>query len=270
MEENQNGMYGGVAPRTYGEESRMYENQDKQAASQNYGQPNPYSQQHGQANQPNQQNQYSQPNPYSQQYGQANQQNQYSQPNQQYGYNNQQNGYNNQGYGQINQPYGAPTYQQPYRNGLGIHTPVKDIFCNILLVIMPLRMIISIILTIMAFSAIDGYDSILSGSYLTEIASGPYSILSMLSNLLMILYIVFVVLDVVAVNKGNYKILGLIMFAIFLNPGYYIWRAHILGRKKTIPTIYTVVYSILMFANFIVAFYYGFNLGLEMTNALYY
>lgn len=170
----------------------------------------------------------------------------------------------------MNQPYGAPTYQQPYMNGLGIHAPVKDIFCNILLVIMPIRIIVSIIITILTISAIDGYDSFVNGSYLTKLAGGPYTLLSLLSNILLIAYIVFVVLDVVAVNKGNYKILGLVMFALFLTPGYYIWRAHILGRKKTIPIIYTVVYSILIIVNFIVAFFYGVNLGLKMSNSLHY
>ena len=298
MEENQNGMYGGGAPRTYGEESKMYENQDKQAKSQSYEQANPYSQSYEQANpysqsysQPNQQYGYSQQS-YSQstqQYNQPNQQ--YNQPNQQYGYSNQsygqsnqqygssqqsynqpnqQYGYSNQSYGQMNQPYGAPTYQQPYMNGLGIHTPVKDIFCNFLLVIMPIRVIVSMITTILTFSAIDSYDSFVNGSYLTKLASGSYSLLSMFSSILFFAYIAFVVLDIVAVNKGNYKILGLVMFALFLNPGYYIWRAHILGRKKTIPIIYTVVYSILMIVNFVVSFYYGFNLGMEMSNSLLY
>lgn len=244
MEENQNGMYGEETPRTYGEESKMYENLDKQK----------------------QQAGYEQPNPYSQSYGQPDQQ--YGYNNQNYGQSNQQYGYNNQSYGQPNQQYGYNN--GAYMNGAGMHTSVKDVFCNILLVIMPLRIILSMIVTILTFSAIDSYESIVSGSYLTKLSGGAYSMLSMLSSILFIAYVIFVVLDVVAVNKGNYKILGLILFAIFLNPGYYIWRAHILGRKKAIPVIYTVVYSILMIASVMVAFYYGLTLGMEMTNSLYY
>lgn len=229
MEENQNGMYGEETPRTYGEDSKMYENPDKQ----------------------NQQADYEQLNPYNQNYGQ---------PNQQYGY-------GNQNYGQPNQQYGYNN--GTYMNGAAMQSSVKDIFCNILLVIMPLRIIVSMAVNILTFSAIDSYDSIMNGSYLTKLSGGAYSLLSMLSSILFIAYVIFVVLDIVAVHKGNYKILGLILFAIFLNPGYYIWRAYILGRKKAIPVIYTVVYSILMIANVIVTFYYGFALTMQLTNAMY-
>lgn len=239
MEENQNGMYGGDAPRTYGEDTKMYQNQaNGGAAQQTYGQPN---------GMPNQQ--YGQPNPQyaGQSYGQPN-----GMPNQQYG-----------------QPNGMP-YQQPYMNGYGYQqqTPVKDIFCNILIVLMPLRMILAIVINVMAFSAMGDYNSVINGSYMNELLNGPYMLLSNISNLLTVAYIILVILDIMNVHKGNYKITGLILFAIFLNPGYYIWRAHVLKRDKKFPIIYTVVYSLIMVANYVVTFYYAFNWMMDMITAL--
>lgn len=202
-------------------------------------------------NQSNQQNPYEQPNPY----GQPNQQNPYGQPNQQnpYGQPNQQN------------PYGQP----PYMNNVYMQQPgeVKDIFCYILLVIMPLRTIISLIMNIATFTAIGDYESIMNGSY-TAALGGAYTVLSVFSNLLFIAYIVFIILDIVGVSKAKYKVTGLVLFAIFLNAGYYMWRAYVLGRKKVVPIIYTVGYSILLVVNMIVTFYYSFQMSFSIMNSL--
>lgn len=190
---------------------------------------------------------------------QPNQQNQYSQPNQPYGQPNQP-------YNQPNQPYGQPPYmnngymQQP-------HGEVRDIFCNILLVIMPLRIILSLITNIATFSAIGDYNSLMDGSYLAGLG-GAFTALSVFSNLLFIAYIVFVILDIVEVNKAKYKVTGLVLFAILLNAGYYIWRAYVLGRKKTVPIVYTVAYSILMVVNMIVTFYYSFHMTFDIMNSI--
>ena len=223
MEENQNGMYSGDAPRTYGEDTKMYENQGNGMPNQPYGMPN---QPYGMPNQP----------------------------------------YTGQSYGQGN---GMP-YQQPYMNGYGYQqqTPVKDIFCNILLVLMPIRIILVIILNIMAYSSVTDYSSMSTASYLLEFVNGPYTILSNISNLLTMVYIVFVILDIVNVHKGNYKITGLILFAILLNPGYYIWRAHVLKRDKKFPIIYTVIYSLIMLVNFIVTFYYAFSMVFDIMMSM--
>ena len=42
-------------------------------------------------------------------------------------------------------------------------------------------------------------------------------------------------------NPGN-------LFAIFLKPGYYVWRAHLLKRKMAFPIVYTVLYALLIMA----------------------
>lgn len=182
-------------------------------------------------------------------------------------YGNQQGYANQPGYG--NQPnYGNyANYGAGYQNGYGNpqqRGAVKDIFCNILLVIMPLRVIIGFFL-LTAFTL----DGTMSGNYVRAISSGTYTALSMLSNLLFIAFIVFVVFDIVNINKANYKITGLILFAIFLNPGYYIWRAYVLGRKKTLPVVYTVLYGILQVVYFCYTFYTSFRIAFDMVQSIY-
>ena len=60
--------------------------------------------------------------------------------------------------------------------------------------------------------------------------------------------IVFLILDIVRVHKSGAPITGLILFAIFLRQGYYIWRAHVLKRNMTFPIVYTVIYALLTIA----------------------
>lgn len=193
-----------------------------------------------------------------------------NQPNQPYNQPNQPYGQPNQPYGQPNQPYG----QQPYMNN-GYQPPhglVKDLFCNILLVIMPLRMLIAIISYVVTFASVKNVDyySVMDGSYLTSITSSPgYTLLSLLSNVLLVANIVLVILDVIEINKANYKVTGLVLFAIFLNYGYYIWRAYILGRAKKFPIIYTVCYALLGVANVIVSVVYTTNMTLNMMSTMY-
>lgn len=167
----------------------------------------------------------------------------------------------NQPYGQPNQPYGYQPYGQ-----------VKDLFCNILLVIMPLRMLLAIITNVVTFAAMgnaDYYD-LMDPTYLTSITSSPgYTALSLLSNLLFIAYIVFVILDIVQINKARYKITGLVLFAILLNYGYYIWRAYILNRAKKFPIIYTVCYALLAVVNVIVSVVYTMNMTTNIMSTMY-
>lgn len=169
-----------------------------------------------------------------------------------------------------------PNYgqQTSYYNNGGFgnqvqHGPVTDIFCYFLLAIMPLR----IILGFAGFGALMediDYSRIQSGSYIPDIVlNGTMNIVSLFSNLLMILFIVFVILDIVKINQQKYKITGLILFAVFFNPGYYIWRAHILGRKKTIPIIYTVAFSLLLVIYCIFIFYQIYAMALGILQAMY-
>lgn len=165
-------------PRTYGEESRMYQNQS------DYGQPN-YNQSpnYGQQNytqQPNygRQNYTQQPN-----YGQPNytQQPNYGQPN----YNQQPN------YGQPNYNQ-SPYYGQPNSGGYynaseSQHGSVTNVFCYILLVIMPLRIILAMINLSEMFSSITP-SSIKTGRYMSDMMSGGYMMMSLVSSLLSIAF----------------------------------------------------------------------------------
>lgn len=220
MEENQNGMNRDDAPRTYGEESRMYENG---------GQPQ---------NQPGSGAQSG--------YGQM----------QSYG---GQLGYNStQGY-----PSGYDPYQQQ-----PVHGPVTDVFCYVLLAILPLRVILGFFLVSVTYGGLDS-ESIIDGSYMANMMSSSYMTLSLISNLLLVAMIVFFVLDILRVHKENYKITGLILFAIFLKPGYYIWRAYVLGRKKTLPIVYTVIFALLQLGYYAYSFYMSFYMIGQMVESMY-
>ena len=217
----------------------------------------------GQVNQPQSEAEQSQPNqPYGQQpYGQPNQpygQQPYGQPNQPY--RQQPYGQPNQPYGQPNQPYGQSYGQQPY--GQPQYGQVRDIFCNILLVLLPLRLILSMVYTTISFSGID------NNGMMDFSANGAVGVLAILSNLLFIGYIIFVIFDIIEVNKAKYKITGLILFAILFNLGYYLWRAYILGRKKTIPIIYTVCYVCLNIVSVVVITYSVMETAFQMMNTM--
>lgn len=198
--------------------------------------------------------------------------NPYNQPNQSYG---QQD----QSYGQSNQSYGQPPYgQQPYMNNDYTQPPhgeVKDLFCIALLIVMPLRLIVGLISTVVTYSSMGNisYSSVMDGSYLnvvTAITASPgYTMLTILSRVLFIAYVIFIIIDIVGIRKAGYKITGLILFGIFLNYGYYIWRAYILGRKKTGPVVYTVCYSVLAVVNVIITVVYAMNFSLGMLGTIY-
>lgn len=298
------------AENTVTEESHAFFEKPKDPMPQQTGTANAYSQPTGQDYTSGQQNQKSNPyggqqpndNPYEQQpsrlYGRTAYQNQqaanqnYSGQNQNqynpYGGQNQYNSYGSGNQGQYQNPYGAPNqpygnqngYQNNYQNNYQnfyqnqpVHGKVSDIFCNVLLVVMPLAAFVSMLATNMVFKIMDGmsYDDFYSSYYseVMRLAETPgYTMLSLLSNLLTILYIVFVVIDIVKIHKENYKITGLILFAIFLRPGYYIWRAHILGRDKKLPIIYTVAFSVLLLGEFIWIFARMYQIILNMLSTM--
>ncbi len=226
MEEYQNGTNGQGAPQTYGEESQM----------------------RAQGNMPNQQpnEQYGQPNP------QMN--GQYGQPNP-----------------QMNGQYGQPN-PNPYPYAYGPGGPgmaparINNVFCYILLAVMPLHKIVAMLSSYITFKSMD-LNSVMAGD-VSSTVSPVISVLSILSYAFWIIYIVFIILDIVQINKGGYKITGLVLFAIFLKQGYYAWRAHVLGEKMTVPVIYTVFFSILTIINYIYAFYLSFGIMADMMTMM--
>ncbi len=321
----QNGRFEGEQPRTYGEESALYERQDKERAAgrtagnqagQGYGNAGGYGTPAGQSggygNQPGQAGSYGNAGGYGNQPGQpggasgsygnaggygtpAGQLGGYgNQPGQAGSYGNaggygtpagqgygNAGGYGNQPYGNQptggygSQPYG-PGYGNPYAGrqnpyGQPWHGQVKDVFCYILLAVMVLRQVIGIATSWIMFDVIEDYESLMNGTYVYQLMNdNMYSVLSNISSLLFIAYIVFVILDIVFVSKANYKVTGLILFAIFLTPGYYIWRTHVLGRKKTLAILFTVLLSILVLVNIGMLFTEVFSLTTEMMQSIYY
>ena len=147
------------------------------------------------------------------------------------------NGNGNMPYQNWNDYNNSMVTQQPE------HGVVRDVFCNLLLGVFMLQLVVGMFMVHGMFSAMD-YDSLMDGSYIYNLTSGSYVTCSMISMLLMIAMIIFLVLDIVSISKAGYKILGLVLFAIFLRPGYYIWRAYVLERKKAFPIVYTVAYTL--------------------------
>lgn len=273
-------------PLTYGDDSKVYADGGTQFTHQSpdmqqnqyAGGQNPYAGQQSSYTQPGQQDpaqgQYAGPNnsytgPQNQSAGQGQYtgpQNQYTgqgqYPDQQAQFNPQQNPYKAP-QGQYAQPVSG--YGQPF-NGYGnqqpAHGPVKDIFCYFVLVLLPLRNILGFFSVNMMFDHMT-YHSMMSRGYMVRVLEGPYQLLSLISTALMIAYVIFVAFDISQIYKQNYKITGLILFAIFLTPGYYIWRAYILGRKKTVPIIYTIFISLMLFVYFAFIMYTVFSMVFE-------
>ena len=196
-------------------------------------------------------------NPYQQsaQYGYNTQQQnvQYGQQGNPYQQNTQY-GYNTQ---QQNAQYGQNMYNQAYQNPpvyMNVNgampqpqKPVKDAFCNILLVLNPLLLLVGFMTMFGMVKTMTG--SMMYGFYRT---TSPYLVIYVAGIILMLLLgvaaIVFLILDIVRVHKSGAPITGLILFAIFLRQGYYIWRAHVLKRNMTFPIVYTVIYALLTIA----------------------
>lgn len=300
MEENKNTIPGqnGLqqdSPRTYGEESRMYaeqgyKNQPQQPigpgganyGQSNYDRPNYERPNYGQPNYNQQQpmngssgSDYGQSN-YNQaqsmgNFGQPN----YSQPQYNGGVPPQQPGSGpNYSQPQYNggMPPQQPGYGQPYGMGGNMnqqpaHGPVTNVFCYILLVLMPLRIVLSFFMTQEIFGSMN-YRNLEDGSYIFDMLQGGYMTMAAFGNLVFVAVLVMTIIDIVMVYRGNYKITGLILFALFLNPGYYLWRSHILGQKKTVPIVYTVAYVLLYLSYFVFAFVKIYQMIMEMMHVM--
>lgn len=138
-----------------------------------------------------------------------------------------------------NHSYNNPDYDsyQPQ------HGPVKDTYAYILIGTQIWQLIVSVFFYI-SFYRIMQYQATFGNIPTDFKLLGFVSTLSGLSSLLNMVGIVFIIIDIVQLKNQNYPMTGLILFAIFLRPAYYIWRCYILGRKMTPAIIYTVVYYV--------------------------
>ncbi len=154
-----------------------------------------------------------------------------------------------------------PNYNWQNRNQMPCppqRGPVSDVFCNILLVVLPLRLLPTFFLSgILSRIPYGGRTGRVFPHY--SISPVPM-VFSIIVWLLTAATILFFVLDIVKIHRQHYPVTGLILFALFLNPGYYLWRAQILGRRKTFPVIYTVFYALLMLASMVKIFLSMFHI----------
>ena len=142
--------------------------------------------------------------------------------------------------------------------------PVKDVFCNLFITTLMARVILALVIGVLMF-ANDGEMMLDPASYFSSAAGKSYFVVMSVLMVISLASIVFVILDIVGIYQGHYKITGLILFAILLQPGYYIWRAYVLKRKKTFPIIYTVVLAGLWMGYFVYVVYQIINLVVNMV-----
>ena len=127
---------------------------------------------------------------------------------------------------------------------------VRKTYAAILMVLVAISGIIAFISNIMAAEAYA------MGNTLEEvmdailvIASQPeYRVLTTISDTLFFAMVAFFIMDISQIRKAGKKTKGAILFAVFLRPAYFVWRAHLLGEKKIIPIIYAIIFYLVTFA----------------------
>lgn len=156
-----------------------------------------------------------------------------------------QNPYGQEGYAQNNysqNPYQQDAYQSytPYQEP---KIAVKNTFAYILMVLVAVSAIVNFAASMMTMDTFNQIQSIDVEAVLDVlVSSSAFNALSYAGDMVFCVSVVFFVLDIMALYKAKYKITGAILFAILLRPAYFIWRAHLLGQKKTVGIIYTVCY----------------------------
>lgn len=181
----------------------------------------------------------------------------------------QQNGYQywegpQNPYQQNTQPQN--TYQQnQYQQYAPYQEPQADVKkwpAYVLMVLVAVMGVLSFVGTIMGLDAYGQAESIeemyeLLGALTVTPA---YEVLTMITDLVFWTTMAFLIWDISQVHKAGKKIGGAIAFAIFLRPAYFIWRAHLLGEKKTLPIIFTVCVYLLSFVDYGIAFAEAFEM----------
>ena len=149
-------------------------------------------------------------------------------------------------------------YNQQQQNAYSIYEEakpaVKDIYTYLTMVLVVLSTIVTFIINVILSEAYS------MGNTLQEVVDATIAIsqepkvllLSTASDVLFWLTVVFLVLDIMQLSRAGKKIGGAIAFAIFLRPAYFIWRAHLLGNKKTVPIIYAILVYMITFTQYYV------------------
>lgn len=124
---------------------------------------------------------------------------------------------------------------------------LKNSYVRILMVLVAVSGIIAFISNVMAAKAYEignTLEEVMDA--ILEIASQPnYQMLTTISDCVFFIMIGLFILDISQVKRAGKSTRGMIVFAIFFRPAYFIWRAHLLGEKKTGPILYAIaIYSI--------------------------
>ena len=170
--------------------------------------------------------------------------------------------------------YSSQYYKQStdYNNGQyygqpqPVSTPVTNAFFYTLMALTAISAFMTVSFTTALIRALatgaflsPSTPDIISGSYIAMynylinvMANSPaYSFYSVLSSALSFAILAISIVDIVLVHKKGYPCLGLVLFAIFFKPGYFIWRAHIVHQRKLIPVMFTVCYVLLYVLYFV-------------------
>ena len=167
---------------------------------------------------------------------------------------------------QYNQPqFNQPQYQQytPYEEA---KPEVKEWIAYVLMGLVAALGVLSFIGTMMGLGAYGNAESLEDMYTLLGmmIETPGYEMLALITDLVRYATIAFLVLDIFQLHKAGKKIGGAIAFAIFLRPAYFIWRAHLLGNKKTLPIIFAVCVFLLSFVEYGIAFAEAFEMVVRL------
>ena len=168
-------------------------------------------------------------------------------------------------------PYqGNPYQQNPYQQYTPYEEPkkeAKNIFANVAMALVGASSVITFILFVLTSNSYAYAERLEDLFTIVEqlVMTPGYMVLSYLSDVIFWVTVVFLVLDIVQLSKANCKITGAILFAIFLRPAYFIWRAHLLKKKKTVPIIFTVCCYLISFAGVCVVFAKAMEMAMRIV-----
>lgn len=163
--------------------------------------------------------------------------------------------------------YNQAQYNQPqyhaYTPYQGAVPEIKKVFSNAAMILVVICQVISCIANIMASEAYAMGNTIeeVMDALIVISAQPVYAVLITINDIAFWALVAVLVLDIMQLRKAGKKTKGAIAFAIFLRPAYFIWRAHLLGEKKTLP----IIYAIAMYAISIVQYVILFQGAMEMV-----
>ena len=143
---------------------------------------------------------------------------------------------------------------------------VKNLYAYILMALVACSAIVNYVVSMMTMEAFNQLQTVDINAVLDLlVTSTGFTMLSYVGDMFFWVSVVFFVLDIMALHKAGKKIRGAIFFAIFLRPAYFIWRAHLLGRKKVAPIIYTVCYYAFCIIEYVTIFMMAFEFASKMV-----